>query len=285
MVLLQKPLRTLSLPLPKYLYLMDKILSSLDWFKEWFSQQAYVERYAHRNENEAKKVVKNILSHISLNEKKSALDCACGTGRHLQYLKEEFAFACGVDLSFNLLKNGKNSEADLQLIRADMRKLPFKEKSFQCIFSLFTSFGYFDDHTNADLLCSWTQTLEDDGYLVLDTINPVHLKNTLIDYSEHRTEKLLFKEVREIKENRIIKSITVTPRTNRSTDYSELPDVNESFVESVRLYEASEMKNLLESRSLIVHKILGNYKGESLDPENGSHDRMIFIAQKTQVAP
>jgi ubiquinone/menaquinone biosynthesis C-methylase UbiE len=47
-----------------------------------------------------------------------------------------------LDVSSNLLRIAKKQEGDVQLIKADMRFLPFAAEAFSAAVSMDTSFGY-----------------------------------------------------------------------------------------------------------------------------------------------
>ena len=69
------------------------------------------------------------------------LDVACGTGRHLIALAEAGYCMVGLDVSARLLKIAKQRGAT-NLVRGDMRFLPFKAEAFASAISMDTSFGY-----------------------------------------------------------------------------------------------------------------------------------------------
>jgi ubiquinone/menaquinone biosynthesis C-methylase UbiE len=69
------------------------------------------------------------------------LDLACGTGRHLIPLSMEGYGTVGLDVSPKFLRIAKNRWQEAQLVRGDMRFLPFKPKAFAAVVSMDTSFG------------------------------------------------------------------------------------------------------------------------------------------------
>ena len=70
------------------------------------------------------------------------LDLACGTGRHLIPLSQQGFNMVGLDISAKLLKIAKQRWREVQLVRGDMRFLPFKPQAFAAAISMDTSFGY-----------------------------------------------------------------------------------------------------------------------------------------------
>jgi len=63
------------------------------------------------------------------------LVAACGTGRHLTYLHNEFGCECiGVDLSTEMLKVARLKERRTELVCADVENLPFRPEVFDAVF-------------------------------------------------------------------------------------------------------------------------------------------------------
>ncbi len=71
---------------------------------------------------------------------RTLLDVACGTGHHLQYLKEEFEVQ-GVDLDTELRNIARSRLGDVPLHEADMRTFELGT-TFDAVTCLFSSIGY-----------------------------------------------------------------------------------------------------------------------------------------------
>ena len=99
---------------------------------------------ADQNQTERQvEFLKNILQPKGL-----LLDLACGTGRHLIALDKEGYGVVGLDISLKLLKVAKSRLHVAQLVRADMRFLPFKPQAFAAAVSMDQSFGYLPSERN-----------------------------------------------------------------------------------------------------------------------------------------
>ena len=53
-----------------------------EWFAEWFDSPYYHTLYKNRDENEARRVLDNLLRALDLPAGARILDLACGKGRH-----------------------------------------------------------------------------------------------------------------------------------------------------------------------------------------------------------
>jgi|SRR5208283_967834 len=95
----------------------------------------YWAEIADQNQTEKQvKFIKNILKPQGI-----VLDVACGTGRYTIPLSNEGYDVVGLDISPNLLKIAKTRLNSMQLVKADMRHLPFKPQAFAAAVSMDTS--------------------------------------------------------------------------------------------------------------------------------------------------
>ena len=94
---------------------------------------------------------------------------ACGKGRHSVTLNKHGLTVLGVDLAPNSILEAQKSETtNLSFGVHDMREV-IAGKTFDAIFNLFTSFGYFDDlNDNVRVVQSMHSMLNDEGILVID---------------------------------------------------------------------------------------------------------------------
>jgi len=84
---------------------------------------------------------KNLLPKF-LENCKLILDAGCGTGRHLNLLKN-FGKVIGIDYSKKMIKHALKKSKNL--IMADLRTLPFKAKVFDCVVCLGNTLGSLED--------------------------------------------------------------------------------------------------------------------------------------------
>jgi SAM-dependent methyltransferase len=72
---------------------------------------------------------------------RTLLDVACGTGRHLERLRDGFDAVEGVDLDEGLVRVARGRLLDVPIHVADMRSFRL-ERQFDVVTSLFSSIGY-----------------------------------------------------------------------------------------------------------------------------------------------
>src|SRR5439155_16157097 len=111
------------------------------------------------------------------------LDLACGPGRHAAELERlgggGGGHVIGFDLSRAMLRRARE-RTRAALVRGDMRALPFRPGSFALAVNLFTSFGYFrDDAEHQVVVHQVSVVLAPGGRFVLDYLNADQVRRSL----------------------------------------------------------------------------------------------------------
>lgn len=240
-----------------------------NWFESWFDSKYYHILYQHRDEVEAKKFISNIVSYLDLPTESVALDLACGKGRHSIYLSQFYNNVKGVDLSPQSIEKAKEFQKEgLHFDIHDMREaLP--ENTYDVIFNLFTSFGYFENlEEDLTVLKSVKSGLKQDGIFVLDFLNPEKVKNNLTQEEIKTVDGIEFHIKRSYEDPFIKKQI-------------KFKDNKESFeyTEQVNAISMSQFKKLFQQAGLEIISTFGTYDLEAYQADKS--DRMIFITKKS----
>ena len=245
-----------------------------DWYKDWFAADEYLELYANRDFKEAKKLVDLILKFCDENnfEIKNVIDIACGFGRHALIFAQNGIQTFAFDLSYRFLQiatklKEKSNINNLHFFCADVLRSPIKFK-FDLATNLFTSFGYFlRDKDNFEVLKNIASLVKIDGLFVFDYFNSNFIKKNLTPYEEKFVNNKKFSITRTIINNRAIKEIAIciNGKTKR-------------YIESVKIYDTFEIKNMFNKLGLKIINIKGTYEGSDFD-ENSS-ERLIIFSKK-----
>jgi hypothetical protein len=107
--------------------------------------------------------------------------------------------------------------------------------------------------------------LKSGGWYVLDLLNPVPLARNLVPHSSRTIGNLTLVEERAFDNDRITKTISITPPIGETVTFSE----------SVRLYSREEILSMLLDEGFAVDAIAGDYQGEPFR-ENDSPRMMLF---------
>lgn len=235
-----------------------------EWFEQWFGEE-YLRLYPHRDDADADAAIR-LVARVAGVAGKRVLDLGCGPGRHAACLAERGARVVGLDLSLPLLGRARvRTRGRVQLVRADMRHLPFRPRTFDVIVNLFTSFGYFgDDDQHAAVLREAAALLRPRGVFVLDYLNADAVRTQLIPHEE-----------RVVGRQRVGIERRITDDGRHVVKEMRLLDDGRSFQERVRLFAPAELEALLTRAGLAVQDRFGDYTG---DPATPMAPRIILTA-------
>lgn len=106
--------------------------SRSDWFESWFESAHYHQLYAHRDDEEARRLIDCLIERDLLTPGSNVLDLECGTGRHARHLACRGFDVTGIDLSAESLKRARAAGEDshLRFLRQDMR-LPVQGRALR----------------------------------------------------------------------------------------------------------------------------------------------------------
>lgn len=238
------------------------------WFSTWFDTEYYHILYKNRDYKEAEQFINGLVNYLSLPEESEVLDLACGKGRHSVTLFANGFRVLGVDLSPNSIEEAsKFSNDQLSFKVHDMRQ-PINGAQFDCIFNLFTSFGYFDDiEDNLRVLLSINQMLKSEGKFVIDFLNAHKVISTLVPYEEKEIDGITFKISKSFENGFIIKNISFEDKGEQF-----------EFQEKVQGLTLEHFKLLLEKVDLEITDVFGDYDLNAYQTE--SSNRLIIVGKK-----
>src|SRR6185436_11548950 len=172
-------------------------LAKPEWFASWFDSAHYHRLYSHRDQAEARGFVDRLIDLLEPACGASMLDLGCGSGRHARCLAARGFRVTGLDLSAGSLARARSHRGpDVRYLEQDMRQ-PFGTSAFDLVFSLFTSFGYFedaDDHSR--VVANIAAALTGGGTLVVDYLNAHHVERHLVASEEVSRGEVIYKLTR-----------------------------------------------------------------------------------------
>ncbi len=135
-----------------------------------------------RSDREAELIVRL----LGLQPGMRVLDLACGHGRIANRLARQGLEVVGLDASPLFLdaarRDAQAMGVSVQYIQGDMRSLPWTN-NFDAIVSWFTSFGYFSDEENRQVLAEAHRALRPGGRLLIETMHRDRLLRQLQPHS------------------------------------------------------------------------------------------------------
>ena len=200
------------------------------------------------------------------------LDVPCGFGRHAVPLARAGYRVVGTDRSEALLAEaGRRAGGDRwpKLVRADYRRLPFADESFDAAMNLFSSLGYLGDDDDTQVLGEIRRVLRPGGRLVIETMH----RDLLVRVFREQDWRLLG-EGRLLLEQR-----TFDPAAGVSQTTQTLIDANgerDSRSWSVRVYAATELLAMLDRAGFAEARCYGDLEGTPF----GVGTRLVVVARR-----
>lgn len=199
------------------------------------------------------------------------LDLACGFGRIANRLAALGHSVTGVDLTPGFLELAREDAAGMGVqvnYRAEnMRRISYAEE-FDCVLILFTSFGYFDDAGNLLVMKNVARALKPGGLLGFDIPNRDVVVRDLPSVG-------VVDKGGDVMINRLSFDALTGHFHNERIVFRDGIRKDKPF--SIRMYSATEIRDLLLSAGLEVQNIYGGFDSQ---PLSGDSRTMLVVARK-----
>jgi SAM-dependent methyltransferase len=143
------------------------------WYEEFFDD-AYLRTVRPPRTDQVVRQCDFLEYALQLPKGSTILDVGCGLGLQAVELASRGYLVVGLDLSLPMLSRAADEaqerEVKLNFLHGDMREMQF-DGQFDAVLCLGTTFGYFDDETNRQVLERMRRALKPHGLLLLDTVN------------------------------------------------------------------------------------------------------------------
>jgi SAM-dependent methyltransferase len=151
------------------------------WTETLFKEQAdrYVDFFEQRfaaADAQAETLLDLVATEYGV-EPETALDLACGTGRHVFAFADRGLDAEGLDFSEPFVERARTTAAERDLPGSvafhehDLRDLDEWTGSYDLVTSFWNSLGYYDRETDEQLLANARRLLSEEGVLVVEASN------------------------------------------------------------------------------------------------------------------
>ena len=213
---------------------------------------------------------------LALSPGSAVLDLACGFGRHAIGMARRGYRMTGVDFNPRYLEiaatDARTAETEVAWQVGDMRALRF-ERPFDGVYSFFTSFGYFSDDENEQVISNIARSLRGGGRFLLDMMN----RDWLLTHPQQRTwdqredGTLLMEEVSlDLQRSRVVSRQVLIDANGGSR-------VNKEF--DLRAYTAAELAALLRRHGLDVSDVWG---GADRSAYSTDSRRLVLLAARRE---
>lgn len=239
-----------------------------EWFETWFNSPYYRICYDLDHKPVEEDFLHRMVHITSLDKGARVLDLGCGLGKDALYLESLGYDVTGIDLSHGNIKEALALESEsLGFYQHDMRSA-FWINYYDCVFNLFTSFGFFESHVDhVNWLVNSRKTLKENGKIIIDFMN-VDFVAEHIDAEQKFSKGLIdFIVNSKIIDGQLIKEIKIIDGEHCYF-----------FEEHIRAFTLDDFEIMFGEAGLKIDRVYGNY---NLDPfDNNTAERLIISGSK-----
>lgn len=236
--------------------------------QDWFSSPYFQLLYKNRDNSEANYFINRLHDYFRFEKGARVMDLACGRGRHSLSLHQKSLDVTGLDFAQASILDAKRHEQDgLRFVHGDMRTY-VEENTYDYIFNMFTSFGFFGDNSQNQLVIDCVfKNLKLGGVFLLDYLNADFILDNFVPEEEKIIDGIHFYLNRTVKQGHIVKDI-------RFEDNGKAYH----FQEKVQLITREMFEYFFEKSGFEIKDVFGDY---SLRPYvKHLSERIIFIVEK-----
>lgn len=214
--------------------------------------------------------VETLLKLVSIPDQGRVLDLCAGVGRHAVELARRGYRVTAVDRTASYIQRATRSAAaagvELQAITDDARTF-VRERSFDAVLNLFTSFGYFADEVDNSMVARRMLTnLTASGVAVIDLMGKEILARDFKGRWWWEAEGVFVAEERSVAEDwSALRSRWVIFRDGGRQEFSGVQ----------RIYSGAELRSLLLGAGFARVELYGNFQG---GPYDANATRLIAVA-------
>jgi len=143
------------------------------WWEEFFNDD-YLRTVRPPKQEQVVRQCNFLEYSLGLQKGATILDVGCGLGLQAVELAARGYVVVGLDLSLPMLSRAADEAQDREIkmnfLHGDMREMSF-DGAFDAVLCVGTTFGYFDDDTNRQVLDRMKRALKPHGLLMLDVVN------------------------------------------------------------------------------------------------------------------
>lgn len=180
-----------------------------EWHKDFFNT-LYYELFLKRTEKQAISDAKNIEFICGIKNPSLILEQCCGVGDVAHQLAKNGHEVYAIDYSKEYIDIGIKSFSNVSFVCDNALTYQFVEKleRFDYVINWYSSFGYFDEQNNIQLIKNAFEHLKEGGIYLIDMYNTVSIlrnfKNLFEYHFQHQNQEIDVKRSSDINLNEMI---------------------------------------------------------------------------------
>jgi len=248
------------------------------WWKTFFSDD-YLRSVIAQTPAQVKRQCDFVEAVLGLPRGATILDIGCGTGLQAIELTERGYLVVGLDLSLPMItraaEEAQYRNLRINFLHTDIREIQF-DGAFDAVVCLGTTFGFFDDDSNRNVLGRLRDALKPGGRLLLDLVNRDHVIRSQPNLVWFQGDGCVCMEESDFNyfTSRLQVKRTMMHEDGRQSDAEY----------SIRLYSLHEIGQLLNPLGFRVIEVSGQPATRGVF-FGGDSTRIIALAERRGVKP
>jgi SAM-dependent methyltransferase len=243
------------------------------WWEDLFNDD-FIRTMAKISDSQISREASFIEESLGVAKGSALLDLGCGTGLHAIELTKRGYQVVGYDLSLPMLAKAADEAQDrkqkINFVQGDMRELAFDEM-FDGIYSWNTSFGFFDEEKNGQVVSRVHRALKKGGQFLLDVVNRDYIIKQSPSLAWFEGDGCICMDEMQIdfitSRMRIKRTMMMDDGRSREIEYS------------MRIYSLHELGKLLHEHGFRVAEVSGRMATPGVFFGNES-PRTLILAEK-----
>ncbi len=230
------------------------------------------------NENNTIRDVDQLIAATGIGPDDRVLDLCCGQGRHsMELARRGYKNVTGIDRSRHLVRLARRraERKNLQIIfrEGDARKFRLPESSFDCVFIMGNSFGYFErEEDDLAVLRAVLRVLKAGGRFLLDLTDGDWMRSHFEPRSWEWVDQTHF-----VCRERALAADQVRLISREVVTHVERGVIADQFY-AERLYTGDELKRLLRSAGFVgANRVAAPVTGSDRKQDLGMMAQRIFV--------
>ena len=250
-----------------------------DWWRTLF-KALYLKTDGDVVENETNTIqdVDQLITATGIGPEDRVLDLCCGQGRHsMELARRGYKYVTGIDRSRHLIRlarrRAERKKLQITFREGDARKFRLPESSFDCVFIMGNSFGYFErEEDDLAVLRTVLRVLKSGGRVLLDVTDGDWMRSHFEPRSWEWVDQNHF-----VCRERALASDKVRLISREVVTHVERGVIADQFY-AERLYTCEDLKRLLRTAGFMdVNRVDAPVTGSDRQQDLGMMAQRIFI--------
>jgi SAM-dependent methyltransferase len=248
------------------------------WWETLFSDD-YLRTVVRPSAEQISRQVDFMQASLAVTKGTAVLDVGCGLGQHALEFARRGCLVVALDLALPMItraaEDAQQENLRINFLHKDIRDIGF-EGTFDAVICVGTTFGFFDDEQNREVLGRLANALKPGGRLLLEVVNRDHVLGSQPNLQWFEGDGCVVMEESDFNyySSRITVKRTMMREDGRQTETEY----------SIRLYSLHELGQMMQQVGFRVKEVSGQQATRGVF-FGAQSNRIILLAERRTPSP